>query len=433
MLLALAIVAFAVIARRAPGLALAAAREHPDPALALGVPVARLRLGAFAASAAIAGLAGALTRRARGGRRPVGIRAVVSFTLFVAVIIGGARRRSGRSPGSLVISAFSHAAEQVGALRGLPPGRLEEMLTGYGLLLVLGLGGVGLLPTVRGWWGRRRESSPDVLPPPTSSRSRAWPTPSRSPHAGSPSASKASSHSTISTSTSRPGAVHALIGPNGSGKTTALRVLGGRAQRRIPARSPSGDDRLEAATQRERAQPRCRGHAADDCDLPRPDGARAHPGRRRPPAPALRPVSDALPDAEGEGGGSEGGAAGPRSARAGRPAGRPRQARSRALGARTAAAHARLGACHPAARALAGRAGGRRVVASSSTVWSTCSRRCAAKGSALLLIEHNLRFVRRVADQVTVLEAGRQIASGTLAEVAANEAVRVAYLGRQTL
>jgi ABC-type branched-subunit amino acid transport system ATPase component len=56
-----------------------------------------------------------------------------------------------------------------------------------------------------------------------------------------------------------------------------------------------------------------------------------------------------------------------------------------------------------------------------------------SKGLALLLIEHNLRFVRRVADQVTVLEAGRQIASGTLAEVAANEAVRVAYLGRQTL
>ena len=56
-----------------------------------------------------------------------------------------------------------------------------------------------------------------------------------------------------------------------------------------------------------------------------------------------------------------------------------------------------------------------------------------SKGLALLLIEHNLRFVRRVADEVTVLEAGRQIASGTLAEVAANEAVRVAYLGRQSL
>ena len=52
--------------------------------------------------------------------------------------------RSGPIVGLLVISAFSNAAEQIGGLRGLPPGRLEEMLTGYGMLLVLGLGGAGL-------------------------------------------------------------------------------------------------------------------------------------------------------------------------------------------------------------------------------------------------------------------------------------------------
>jgi branched-chain amino acid transport system ATP-binding protein len=56
-----------------------------------------------------------------------------------------------------------------------------------------------------------------------------------------------------------------------------------------------------------------------------------------------------------------------------------------------------------------------------------------SRGLALLVIEHNLRFVRRVADEVTVLEAGRRIASGTLAEVAADDAVQMAYLGRQTL
>jgi branched-chain amino acid transport system ATP-binding protein len=54
-------------------------------------------------------------------------------------------------------------------------------------------------------------------------------------------------------------------------------------------------------------------------------------------------------------------------------------------------------------------------------------------GLALLVIEHNLRFVRRVADEVTVLEAGRRIASGTLAAVAADDAVKMAYLGRQKL
>jgi branched-chain amino acid transport system ATP-binding protein len=56
-----------------------------------------------------------------------------------------------------------------------------------------------------------------------------------------------------------------------------------------------------------------------------------------------------------------------------------------------------------------------------------------SKGLALLVIEHNLRFVRRVADQVSVLEAGRLIAAGSVAEVAANDAVRRAYLGGQRL
>ena len=56
-----------------------------------------------------------------------------------------------------------------------------------------------------------------------------------------------------------------------------------------------------------------------------------------------------------------------------------------------------------------------------------------ANGLALLVIEHNLRFVRRVADRVTVLEAGKRIASGSLAEVAEDKAVRAAYLGRSRL
>ena len=55
------------------------------------------------------------------------------------------------------------------------------------------------------------------------------------------------------------------------------------------------------------------------------------------------------------------------------------------------------------------------------------------KGLALLVIEHNLRFVRRVADTVTVLAAGRRIASGTLDAVAEDKLVRAAYLGRSRI
>jgi ABC-type branched-subunit amino acid transport system ATPase component len=56
-------------------------------------------------------------------------------------------------------------------------------------------------------------------------------------------------------------------------------------------------------------------------------------------------------------------------------------------------------------------------------------RALRASGLAIVLVEHNLRLVRRVADRVTVLEAGRTIATGTVGEVARDEAVLSAYLG----
>src|SRR4029453_8203769 len=84
---------------------------------------------------------------------------VLSFELFVAVILGGARFALGPVVGLAVIAAFSNVAEEIGAARGLPPGRREEILTGSGVLLVLGLGGAGLLPFAGAWWGRVRPRS----------------------------------------------------------------------------------------------------------------------------------------------------------------------------------------------------------------------------------------------------------------------------------
>jgi ABC-type branched-subunit amino acid transport system ATPase component len=59
--------------------------------------------------------------------------------------------------------------------------------------------------------------------------------------------------------------------------------------------------------------------------------------------------------------------------------------------------------------------------------------RMAAPGVAVLLVEHNLRLVRRVASEVTVLDAGRVIATGPPGEVADDPEVRLAYLGRAAL
>ena len=53
----------------------------------------------------------------------------------------------------------------------------------------------------------------------------------------------------------------------------------------------------------------------------------------------------------------------------------------------------------------------------------------AASGIGLLLIEHNIRFVNQLCEQVYVLDSGAMIASGTPQEVMHNPAVVAAYLG----
>ena len=50
-----------------------------------------------------------------------------------------------------------------------------------------------------------------------------------------------------------------------------------------------------------------------------------------------------------------------------------------------------------------------------------------------LVVEHNLRLVRTIADRVTVLDAGRAIAAGLPDEVGRDPAVRAAYLGRHSI
>ena len=56
-------------------------------------------------------------------------------------------------------------------------------------------------------------------------------------------------------------------------------------------------------------------------------------------------------------------------------------------------------------------------------------RRLRERGCAVLLVEHDLALVRQVADEVTVLDAGRVIARGAPAATLDDPAVRRAYLG----
>jgi ABC-type branched-subunit amino acid transport system ATPase component len=55
--------------------------------------------------------------------------------------------------------------------------------------------------------------------------------------------------------------------------------------------------------------------------------------------------------------------------------------------------------------------------------------RTSADGITLLVVEHDMHFVRRLCNQVVVLNFGRKLFEGTPDEVHRDPAVREAYLG----
>jgi urea transport system ATP-binding protein len=52
------------------------------------------------------------------------------------------------------------------------------------------------------------------------------------------------------------------------------------------------------------------------------------------------------------------------------------------------------------------------------------------KERTIVVIEHDMEFVRTFADVVTVMHAGKVLTEGTVAEIQANQKVQEVYLGR---
>jgi ABC-type branched-subunit amino acid transport system ATPase component/ABC-type branched-subunit amino acid transport system permease subunit len=231
-LCALALVAL----RSAPfGLDLAAAAQHRGAAAALGVPLERLRVGAFAASAFVGGLAGGFAVQLQLVADPTAYGPLLSFELLVAVLVGGAAAALGPSAGVAVLGLIALAAEALGALAGVSGSRFQPMLEALLLLAVLTTGGISFVPAAvrayRSLRPARRPHHPSSSGPPTRRENL------RADLLTKRFGAVAGADGVALQLT--PGTITALVGPNGSGKTTVLRLLAGA----LPP--DSGDVRID--------------------------------------------------------------------------------------------------------------------------------------------------------------------------------------------
>lgn len=67
-----------------------------------------------------------------------------------------------------------------------------------------------------------------------------------------------------------------------------------------------------------------------------------------------------------------------------------------------------------------------------SNILADYLRRVAVSGVAIIVIEHNMRFVMNLVDRMVVLNFGRKIAEGAPADIRKNDSVIAAYLGKSS-
>jgi branched-chain amino acid transport system permease protein len=431
-LLALTALAIGAVRRGAPGLELSALRQSPRLATALGVRLGRRRLGAFVASAFVAGLAGALSVQLASVADPAAYDPFLSFKLLVAVLLGGAAATLGPAAGVAALGLIGLVSDPLARALQLPLERFDTAVAAVLLVFVLAVGGGGIVPWLEPRLARLRKRPIPRTPIEATSRyEEDHPAGSvleavelRKAFGG------VVALDGLTLALAR-GETVALVGPNGSGKTTALRLISGAeppdsGRVVFEGRALTGEltpDRVRLGVARTLQA------TAYFPELTALESVLVGRSVRRRYTGAIR-TALASPNARRETTESE-------------------VAAREALGAVGLAdlapvptpeltnSQRRLVAL---AAALVGEPGVLLVDELAAGAGSEELERIAevvgrirARGTAVLLVEHNLRLVRLVADRVLVLAAGRSVAEGSVAEVAASDAVRRAYLGTQRL
>jgi branched-chain amino acid transport system permease protein len=428
-LLALTAVAIAAARRGAPGLELSALRQAPALATSLGVGLASRRLAAFCATAAIAGLAGALAVQLQAVADPAGYDPFLSFKLLVAVLLGGAAATLGPATGVAVLGLIGLVSGPLARLLHLPLERFDTAVAATLLVFVLALGGEGIVPWLFGRLRRerppRRDASAPASPePPTSKESILRATGLRKAFGG------VVAVDGLSLELAR-GETTALIGPNGSGKTTALRLISGASAPDAGAIELTGRDVTGASTA-DRVRlgiARTLQTTSAFTELTALENVLVGRGIRRRYGGLVR-TALATPRARREAEAAEG-AALQALALVGLEHAADTPAPELTSSQRRLLALAAALVTEPdvlLVDELAAGAGAEELEGLAAVV-----DRIRERGIAVLVVEHNLRLVRRVADRVVVLAAGTVLAEGSVAEVAASGVVQQAYLGTQRL
>ena len=211
----LAFLAIRNLTRSRYGRGMVAARDNPLAATASGVSLLRIKLFAFAVSAALAGLAGAFYAVQKTVLTPEDFSADFSIFFLLIIVVGGLGRLWGPVVGTLI---FFLLPELLGPLQSW-----RLLIYGVILLVLMVFAPHGLMGMA--FWQRWRQPPPlaadSGIPAARVIRRLSLRVQDLHKHFGGVAALAGCALTAEAATT------HALVGPNGSGKTTTLNVISG--------------------------------------------------------------------------------------------------------------------------------------------------------------------------------------------------------------
>jgi ABC-type branched-subunit amino acid transport system ATPase component len=344
------------------------------------------------------------------------------------VLLGGAAATLGPAVGVVLLGLIGLASGPLARALQLPLERFDAAVAAVLLVFVLAFGGQGVVPWALRWL--RREPPPErrpAQPPP------AVPGPSE-PVLTAAGLRKAYGGVVAVDDFSlelRRGETAALIGPNGSGKTTALRLISGAEPADAGAISLDGTD-VTAVSTHERVRlgiARTLQTTAAFPELTALEDVLVGRAVRRRHGGLVR-TALATPNARREQATSET-AALEALALVGLAECADLPTLELTTSQRRLVALASALATEPQVLLVDELAAG--AGAEELDVVAQAIEQIRERGVAVLVVEHNVRLVRRVADRVLVLGAGTILAEGSVEEVAASDVVQQAYLGTARL